>query len=149
MGEKLIILLAEDDPNDVALMEMAFRKNGLHLPVHVSPDGEDAMAYLKGEGPYHDRNQYPFPRVFITDLKMPKLGGLELLAWLQSHPECNLIPKIVLSSSKHENDVTRAYQLGANCYFIKPRTFDELKQLVHLAVEFWIRCELPKLPENC
>ena len=149
MGEKLIILLAEDDPNDATLMEMAFRKNGLRLPVHVCTNGEDAMNYLKGVGRYSDRSQYPFPRVLITDLKMPRVSGFDLLKWLREHPECNLIPKIVFSSSRQEQDVTLAYQLGANCYFTKPRTFDELRNMVRLALEFWQICELPKLPENC
>ena len=149
MGEKLIILLAEDDPNDVMLMQMALAKSGLTLPVQVATDGADAMAYLKGEGQYADREQYPFPRVLITDIKMPRVSGLELLKWLQDHPECNLIPKIVLSSSQQEKDVTRAYQLGTNCYFVKPRTFSELKELVRVAIDFWSACELPDLPANC
>ncbi|MGN6385680.1 MAG: response regulator, partial [Verrucomicrobiota bacterium] len=78
---RLIILLAEDDPNDVLLLQRAFKKNGIELPVHVSADGEDAMLYLKGEGKYKDRETYPFPRVIITDLKMPKCSGFDLLRW--------------------------------------------------------------------
>jgi CheY-like chemotaxis protein len=149
MGTKLIILVAEDNVDETFLLKRAFQKNGIDLPVHISPDGEDAMAYLKGEGHYRDRTKFPFPRVLITDLKMPKKDGFEVLAWLQNHPECNLIPKIVLSASSEESDVNKAYQLGANCYFTKPSSFDELCNLVALANKFWLTAELPKLPENC
>ena len=148
-NRRLIILVAEDHPDDTVLLQEAFKRNGINMPVHVSPDGEDAMQYLKGEGIYKDRMQFPFPRVLITDIKMPKCSGLDLLAWLQNHPECNLIPKIVLSASAEERDVVRAYQLGANCYFQKPTTFKELTNLVRLTNDFWIHAEIPPLPENC
>ena len=149
MAGELIILLAEDDPDDVFQLKRAFKKNNITLPVHVSPDGEDAMSYLRGEGPYADRTRYPFPRVLITDLKMPKRTGFELLRWLYHHPECNLIPKIVLSNSRMEQDVKQSYQLGVNCYLVKPATFDEMCDLVGLVFQFWTRCELPPLPTNC
>lgn len=107
------------------------------------------MAYLKGEGRYADRQAYPFPRVLITDLKMPRCGGFELLEWLDNHPECNLIPKIVLSASAEERDVRKAFQLGANCYFRKPATVQELQEIVKLASDFWTRAALPELPQVC
>ena len=148
-NEKLIILVVEDDPNDTILLKRAFQKNGIDLPVHVCTDGEDAMAYLRGDGPYTDRVTFPFPRVLIMDLKMPKCSGFDLLEWLQKHPECNLIPKIVLSASSQEVDVIRAYQLGANCYFRKPSTFQELCKLVAVANDFWKVAVLPPLPGKC
>ena len=146
---ELVILVVEDDPNDTLLLQRAFKKMGVDLPVHVCTDGEDAMAYLKGEFRYADRLTFPFPRAVITDLKMPKCSGFELLAWLQAHPECNLIPKIVLSASCHESDVVKAYQLGTNCYFRKPSTFDELCALVELTSKFWTSAEIPPLPPKC
>lgn len=148
-NQRLVIVVAEDDPNDVVLLQRAFQKNGIPLPVHVCNDGADAMAYLKGEGRYADRQTYPFPRVLITDLKMPRCGGFELLEWLDKHPECNLIPKIVLSSSAEERDVRKAFQLGANCYFRKPATVQELQEIVKLASDFWTRALLPELPQFC
>ncbi len=148
-NERLIILVAEDHPDDTLLLQKAFKKNGIDLPVHISPDGEDAMQYLKGTGRYKDRQQFPFPRVLITDIKMPKCDGFQILEWLHNHPECNLIPKIVLSASAEERDVIRAYQLGANCYFQKPGSYEELCQLVRITNDFWLRAILPPLPENC
>ena len=149
MNNRLIILVAEDDPNDTLLLKRAFKKNGVEMPVHVCADGEEAMEYLRGVGKYADREQYPFPRVLITDLKMPRCSGFDLLGWLRDHPECNLIPKIVLSASAEEQDVVKAYQLGANCYFQKPSTFDGLCEVVRLAHTFWSRAALPPLPQNC
>src|SRR5688500_19927215 len=81
--ERLIILVAEDDPNDVLLLRRAFHKNGIDHPIHISSDGSDAMAYLQGAGPYAEREKYPFPRAIITDLKMPRCSGFELLEWLE------------------------------------------------------------------
>lgn len=146
---RLIILVAEDDPNDVLLLQRAFKKNGIDMPVHVSSDGEDAMLYLKGHGPYADRDRYPFPRVLITDLKMPKCSGFDLLKWLYEHPECSLIPKLVLSASAEEQDVVLAYQLGVNCYFQKPREFNQLCKIVEIAHTYWNVAQIPPLPENC
>jgi CheY-like chemotaxis protein len=148
-NQRLLVLVVEDDPNDAFLLKRAFTKNGIDMPVHVCQDGEDAMAYLRGEGNYSNRDAFPFPRVLITDLKMPKCSGFDLLRWLQSHPECNLIPKIVLSSSVEEKDVKLAYQLGTNCYFRKPSVFEELCKIVAIAADFWGQASLPPLPQNC
>jgi CheY-like chemotaxis protein len=145
----LVILIAEDDENDIFLLERAFKKLGIAMPSHICRDGGEAMSYLKGEGKFADRNAFPFPRVLITDLKMPRCGGMDLLRWLHEHPECNLIPKIVLSASAEPSDVKLAYQLGTNCYFRKPSKFEDLVQLVELAQTFWTTAELPELPKNC
>jgi CheY-like chemotaxis protein len=141
--------VVEDDENDTFLLQRAFQKNGIDLPVHVCGDGADAVEYLSATGKYADRTKFPFPRVLITDLKMPRSNGFDLLGWLQKHPECNLIPKIVLSASADQGDVTRAYQLGANCYFQKPSEFDELCRIVELANRFWLKALVPPLPERC
>jgi CheY-like chemotaxis protein len=145
----LVILVAEDDENDSYLLQRAFKKAEIAMPCYICKDGAEAMAYLKGEEKFADRIKYPFPRVLITDLKMPKCSGMDLLRWLHEHPECNLIPKIVLSASAQPSDVKLAYQLGANCYFRKPSTFDKLVNLVQLAQAFWSEAELPELPKNC
>ena len=149
MSAKLIVLVVEDNPNDTVLLERAFVKNRIQLPIHVCRDGLEAMDYLKGKGRYADRETFPFPRVIIMDLRLPKCTGFDLLAWLQAHPECNLIPKIVLSISDQIEDVTRAYQLGANCYFRKTGSLDELSELVRTANDFWLKAVIPPLPEKC
>jgi CheY-like chemotaxis protein len=146
---KLIILVAEDNEDDVFILKRAFKKNGIDMPVHVCGNGSDAMRYLKGEGQYANRENFPFPRVLVTDIKMPLCSGLELLKWLHEHPECNLIPKIVLSASAEQRDVIEAYKLGANCYFRKPLKSDDLVELVGIMHGFWLRAEIPPLPPNC
>ena len=147
--DRLIILVAEDDPNDTLLLRRAFDKNGIDLPVHVSIDGQDAIEYLRGSGLYADREKYPFPRAIITDLKMPRCSGFELLEWLNEHAECSVIPVVVLSASAEDRDVKRCFELGANAYFQKPSSFAELCELVKLNHHYWTRGVLPALPKMC
>lgn len=143
MTDNYTILLVEDDPNDVLFLKRALTKNGIHNPVSVLSDGEEAIAYLSGLGKYSDRMAFPFPKVIMLDLKMPRRGGLEVLQWLQEHPQFRVIPTIVLTSSKINEDVLRAYGLGANSYMVKPSNFDELQQMVKTAHEYWSFCLKP------
>ena len=148
MENDFSILIAEDDPNDVMLLEMAIRKNGITNPVNVVRDGEEAVEYLEGKGQYGDRHKFPFPNVIITDVKMPRRNGMEVVEWVRHHPKCSIIPIVMLSGSRIENDVVKAYKLGANSYFTKPTTLDELTELIRLAFDYWIRCEQPPKPKN-
>lgn len=143
-----LILLVEDDPNDVFFLQRALKKQGIRNPVHVASNGEEAIHYLAGEDQFSNRSQFPFPGFVITDLKMPKVSGLEVLAWLRANPECGVIPTIVMSSSIVESDVKQAYELGANSYFIKPTDFGDLEQLLKLIVDYWNSSAKPK-PSKC
>lgn len=145
-GGLFTILLAEDDPNDALLIRRAFVKCGISHPIQLVCDGEEAIAYISGEGKYSDRRQYPFPRFFITDLKMPKKSGFEILSWLRDRNDLSVIPTIVLSSSKQPDDIKLAYRLSANSYFVKPADFSSLQQLVKRIFEYWVECEKPDLP---
>ena len=90
------------------------------------------------------------PACVITDLKMPKMSGLDVLKWICEHPECSLIPVIVLTSSREERDIVEAYRLGANSYVVKPSNFDDWQQMIRATFEFWGRwCEAPKLADKC
>jgi CheY-like chemotaxis protein len=141
--DNFTILIAEDDPNDVMLLELAIRKNGITNPVKVVRDGEEAIEYLEGKGQYKDRERFPFPSVIISDVKMPRRNGLEVVEWVRRHPTCSIIPIVMLSGSRIQNDVLSAYRLGANSYFTKPSTLDELSELLKLAFEYWTRSERP------
>ena len=134
---KYTILLVEDEENDARLLEMAFKKNDILNPVQWAKDGLEAIAYLNGEGVFADRAVYPFPEVLILDLKMPRMNGLELLAWIREHPQFRVIPTIIMTSSRQDPDIEKAYNLGANTYMIKPSSFDELAKMVKLAHEYW------------
>lgn len=146
---KSIVLIAEDDENDAFMLKRAIEKSALNMPVHICEDGSCAMQYLQGKGEFADRAKFPFPRLLVTDLKMPLKSGFEILEWLHKHPECNLIPKVVLSGSNQESDVVKAYQLGANCYFKKPSSSSDLNKIVQALYGFWSLAELPPLPANC
>lgn len=138
------ILLVEDEENDATLMKMAFKRNNIQNPVQWARDGLEAIAYLNGEGAYADRVRHPFPEVLILDLKMPRMSGLELLAWIREHPEFRVIPTIIMTSSHQDTDIQRAYNLGANTYMIKPSSFEDLARMVKLAHDYWAVSAKPK-----
>src|SRR5262245_13987366 len=116
MKRGFTLLLAEDDENDILLFEHALakgvEKTSVPIRLEVTRNGEEAIRYLKGEHEFSDREKYPFPDLFVTDLKMARLSGLDVLAWLKGHEEYQRLPKIVVSASCAESDVDQAYRLG-------------------------------------
>jgi CheY-like chemotaxis protein len=132
------VLLAEDDPDDVLLTQIAFEKARLANPLHIARDGEEALEYLAGEGKYANRDLYPLPILLLLDLKMPKLNGFQVLEWLKSHPEIEHIPVAVMTSSDHDPDISRAYALGADSYLIKPPDARALLALVQRLHAYWL-----------
>lgn len=144
------ILIAEDDENDAHLLKYTLKKIGITNPIHIVPDGEEAISYLSGTGDYSNREAYPFPAVIITDIKMPRKNGFDVLRWLKSHPDCAIIPAVVWSSSAVESDVTKAYELGTNCYLKKPNDPLSWEETIKLLFTFWDVCEKPALAtSNC
>src|SRR5438309_1981675 len=120
MIERATVLLAEDDLDDVLLTQIAFSKARLANPLQVVRDGEEAIAYLKGEGRFADRHQYPLPILLLLDLSMPKINGFEVLAWLRNQPRLKHLPVAVMTSSDHDPDAVRAFEVGADSYLNKP-----------------------------
>ena len=143
------VLIAEDDENAIHLLEAALTAIACAHTVRVVRDGQEALDYLQGKGNYEDRSAFPFPNVLVLDLKMPRVDGLEVLWWLSKHPECSVLPTIVFTSSDDPSDIRRAYSLGASAYFVKPMTFDELKNVLRSTFEFWGKCVKPPLPPKC
>jgi CheY-like chemotaxis protein len=117
--------------------------------LHLVDNGEEAIQYLCGSGKYSERNNFPFPTVILSDLKMPRMNGFELLRWVRKHPECSVIPTILFSSSAVEADVKEAYRLGANSYLVKPARMEEFVDLLRLVCEYWTRCERPPALLRC
>jgi CheY-like chemotaxis protein len=132
------ILVVEDSPDDVLLLQRAFRKANLINPVQVVPDGQAAIDYLSGVDAYADRERFPLPALILLDLKLPKRSGHEVLEWIRAQPGLRRVPIAMLTSSKETSDINRAYDLGANSYLMKPVDFDALLQLVQTLKLYWM-----------
>jgi CheY-like chemotaxis protein len=146
MKPNYLILVVEDDDSDFFLLERAFRKNNITNPIVRVRDGLEGLHYLEGSGEYADRKKFPFPEVVILDLKTPRMSGMELLAWIRDHPQCRVIPTVIMSSSQQDVDVSKAYELGANTYFVKPTTFQDLVTLTKSIQEYWLHGARPVGP---
>jgi CheY-like chemotaxis protein len=137
MSDPKIILVADDDENDVFFLRRAFAKAGLlHTIIHVS-DGQKAIEYLLGDGPYADRKANPFPDLLLLDLKMPRTDGFDVLVTLQSLPECDL-PVVVFSTSALMVDRETAKKLGARDYVVKPVDQDEMVKVALAFDKRWL-----------
>jgi CheY-like chemotaxis protein len=123
-----VILLVEDDENDVFFMRRALTKAEIDFPVHVTVNGQDALDYLGGAGKFADRAQYPLPSLVFLDLKLPFVGGLDVLAWIRSQASLKELPVVILTSSAEDRDRQRAAELGAKAYFVKPPTPEMVKE---------------------
>jgi CheY-like chemotaxis protein len=137
-AEDETILLVEDNPRDVLLIQRAFRKANLTNPLQVVGDGEAALLYLSGEGSYEDRDRYPLPSLMLLDLKLPRKSGAEVLEWLRQQPRLKRLPVVVLTSSREYAEVNKLYDIGANAYMVKPVTFDNLVEIVKTLNLHWI-----------
>ena len=124
------ILHVEDDPNDTLLFQHACNKAGVVFDLQAVSDGDQAIAYLRGSNDFSDRQKHPFPKLILLDLKMPRVSGFDVLTWLQKEKLFNQVPVVVLTSSNHDADVQRAYDLGAKSYLVKPVGFEALVELV-------------------
>ena len=138
MPHDFTILLVEDNPDDVLLIQRAFRKANLVNPISVVDDGEKAIQYLSGTGDYADRGRHPVPVLVLLDLKLPRKSGHEVLAWIKQHPAMKRMPVVVLTSSTETVDVNKAYDLGANSYLVKPVGFDDLFAMVKTLQPYWM-----------
>jgi CheY-like chemotaxis protein len=135
------VLLAEDDPNDRRLFQLALRRNKKPIQVHEVADGMEVIQYLKGEGKFAERNKFPFPNLLILDLKMPRMTGLEVLHWLRHKPEFARLCTVMLSGSGLDADVAEAYRLGANSYFEKPNDFNHFIKVLDVIFNYWMLTE--------
>lgn len=138
MPSDYTILLVEDSPDDAFLIQRAFRKANLLNPLVTVDDGEKAVDYLSGAGLYADRAKFPLPVLVLLDLKLPRKGGHEVLAWLKAQPALRRLPVVVLTSSNETGDINKAYDLGANSYLVKPVGFDDLFEMVKTLQPYWL-----------
>src|SRR6266404_4660364 len=146
MPDQAVILLAEDREDDIALIRKAFAKAFVQNPLYVVRDGEEAIAYLKGDGRYFNREEYPLPDLLLLDLKMPRMDGFEVLRWIRQQPGLSALRVVVLTSSEDIRDVNVAYRLGANSFMVKPMDFDNVVELGKVLRDYWLK--LDKAPQT-
>jgi CheY-like chemotaxis protein len=139
MNGKKTVLYVEDDQNDTVLVQRACLNAKVSFDMQVVNDGAAAIAYLTGVNSYSDRQRHPLPIIIMLDLKMPRQNGFEVLHWIRSQRQFKELPVIVFSSSKHEGDMKRAYDTGANSYLVKPVDFDALVEMVKSINVYWLQ----------
>lgn len=138
------ILIVEDNPTDILLIQRAFRQIDLsHISLQIVRDGDTAVFYLSGEGEYSDRERYPLPMLILLDLKLPRRSGHEILAWVRQQPDLKRLPIIMLTSSREAVDVNQAYDLGINSYLVKPIGFTALVEMLKTLNLYWLMLNKP------
>ena len=137
MPEK-VILLVEDNPDDEELTLRALKKNNIQNEVVVARDGAEALDYLFGTGAHTGRDLRVMPAVTLLDIKLPKVDGLEVLRRLRTDERTKLLPVVILTSSKEEQDLLTGYKLGANSYIRKPVDFLQFNEAVRNLGLYWL-----------
>jgi len=132
------ILLVEDNPDDEALTKRAFQKNNIANNVVVARDGVEALEYLFGTGPHAGRDPHDLPQLVLLDLKLPRIDGLEVLRRIRADARTRLLPVVVLTSSREEQDLVSSYSLGCNSYVRKPVNFDEFLESARQLGLYWL-----------
>lgn len=144
-----IILLIEDNPDDEILTLRALKKNNIKNEVVVAHDGAEALDFLFGRGAYADRDLTEAPQLILLDLKLPKLDGLEVLRQIRGDERSRLLPVVILTTSKEEQDLFDSYSLGANSYIRKPVDFIQFTEAVRQLGLYWlILNEVPQSPQR-
>ena len=141
----LDVLLVEDNPGDVRLTWETFREANKSIRLHLAA-GVEAMAFMRREGP---NALAPRPVLILLDLNLPKMDGREVLAAVKADIDLKTIPIVILTTSDAESDITRSYQLQANCYLTKPVRLEEFEALVKSVNDFWLtKVKLPNVPNS-
>ncbi len=140
----VVILLAEDDPDDQYLISEALDESGMTPQLFIVEDGDELLDYLLHRGKYADSAQWPRPTLILLDLNMPRKDGREALAEIKVHPDLRRIPIVVLTTSQAEEDILRTYDLGVSGFVTKPVKFSGLLELMKSLGNYWLNTvELP------
>ena len=143
-GRPITILMAEDDPDDRLLSKEALKEAHLKNELNFVEDGEELMDYLCHFGKYTDPANAPRPGLILLDLNMPRKDGREALKEIKANPDLRLIPVVVLTTSRAEEDILRSYDLGVSGYVTKPVKFEELIEVMQIIGKYWF--EIVELP---
>ena len=146
-NQSFTVMLVEDDLNDIFIVKRAFKMANIPTPLQVVTDGQEAISYLRGDGKYTDRRQYPLPHLIVMDIRMPRRTGFEVLEWVKTSLQpLRRIPVVIVSSSQNPADINRAYELGANAYMVKPVDFHAVEHLFETITHYWgLECAKPEL----
>jgi CheY-like chemotaxis protein len=137
MNDKCI-LQVEDEESDVLVLQLIFKRAGVTVPVHVVTDGQMAVDYLSGVGRFADREKHPVPCLVLLDLKLPRLSGLEVVAWIRHQPRLRRLVVVLFSSSALPEEVDRAYEVGVNSYIQKPFEMGRAVEIAQLLKGWWL-----------
>ncbi len=140
---KKAVLLVEDNEHDIFFLQRAFKKAEIMTPLQVVGDGREALEYLKGSGKFADRGRHPLPDLVLLDLKLPEMGGLEVLQWIRAQPELRTMIVVILTSSHLDTDIHRAYVLGANSFLVKTPSLEDLAKMSKLVHDYWLVLNQP------
>ena len=144
-AQKFTLLIVDDDENERFLAKETFKSLSTNYKIQLAANGDEAIAYLKGEGKLADRKKFEFPSYIITDLQMDPGDGFHVLEFLKNHPALSLIPAVMLSNSQDSDDIRQAYLLGVSSYLVKPPTLAGLKTLFRKIHDYWAECEVPEV----
>lgn len=145
-AKSIVILYADDDPEDRMLAQDAFEESRLANDLHFVEDGEELMDYLLNRGKYEDAKKYPNPGLILLDLNMPRKDGREAIKEIKEVPKLRPIPIVVLTTSRADEDILKTYDLGINSFITKPVTFEGLVEIMRTLGKYWFEIvELPKL----
>jgi CheY-like chemotaxis protein len=139
-----VVLLVEDDLSDVLLFDRALKRANMNFRLQIARNGQEAIDYLSGAGAFADRTQFPFPKLIVTDNRMPLVTGVEFLKWFRANPGCGIVPTIVFGGSAAPEDITRAYELGVHSYIVKPQKSEDLMNAIKLIFDYWSICQIPR-----
>lgn len=142
MSDAIEILLVEDNPSDLELTLRELQRHHLANRVHVAEDGEQALHFLFRQGAYADR-RFKNPNLILLDLKLPKLDGLDVLREIRSNEQTTMIPVVILTSSKEQEDVVNSYQLHVNSYIQKPVDFRKFQKTIEDLGYYWVVVNVP------
>ena len=147
MNEKQTILLVDDSIDDLVLMRFAFKRAAFNTSLREVYNGEEAIAYLNGAGPYSDRHKFPLPVVMLLDLNMPMKNGFDVLEWVRTRPGLKRMSIIILTASMRAKDMEQAFDLGANSFLVKPGSIEGLTAMIRCLRDWLQLNHFPPLNE--
>jgi CheY-like chemotaxis protein len=145
LSQPVAILLVEDNEDDIVIIREAFVGSTSLRIIDTVSDGDEALAYLRQEGPYKDK---PLPTLLLLDINMPKKNGFEVMQAIKADPQLRALPVIMLTMSEREEDITRSYAAGACSYIRKPVAFDDFHTVVKLFERYWTTISRVPVPQG-